>query len=160
MWWFSHYCISCIECASHLYCTQRERRQTDENVGQLVATVPAMYLHLPQYLQHVRFTEHGSMPSYLPARRPLARRVREWRMRWHLHVSVCSLMTQRRFLSHTLSLSLLLCSLSLSFSGHLVCLLAPQLLFLGSYPNLILYTHKLPYTVHQLPLWTCQKRHV
>ena len=71
---------------------------------------------------HVRFTEHGSMPSYLAARRLLARRVREWRMRRHLHVSVCSLMTQRSFLS--LSLSPHFYALSLSFSGHLVRLLA------------------------------------
>lgn len=45
---------------------------------------------------HVRFGERGSMPWCL-----LGRRVREWRMRWHLHVSVCSLMTQRSFVFHT-----------------------------------------------------------
>lgn len=144
MLWFSHYCVSCIKCASHLYCTERERWQTG---GQLVATVPAMYLHLPQYLRHMS----GSVNM---ARCPhtFTRRVREWRMRWHLHVSVCSLMTQRSFLSHTLSLSSLLCSLSLSFSGHLVCLLAPQLICLGTYPNLILL---LPNSsIRQFPLWT------
>lgn len=53
---------------------------------------------------HVKFTEHGPMPLYLPALCLLARKVREWRMRWHLHVSVCSLMTQRSFLSYSFSL--------------------------------------------------------
>lgn len=105
---------------------------------------------------HVRFTEHGSMPSYLPALRLLARRAREWRMRWHLHVSVCSLMTQRSFLSCTLSLSSLLCSLSHSFSGQLVCLLAAQLICRGSYPSLILLL--INSSICQFPLCTCQKK--
>lgn len=104
---------------------------------------------------HVRFTEHGSTPSYPPARCPLARRPREWRMRWHLHVSVYSLMTQRSFLSHTLSPSSLLCSLSSSFSGHLFCLLAAELVCLESYPNpgLIIKDS----CMCQFPLWLCQK---
>lgn len=50
---------------------------------------------------HVRLTEHGSMPSHCPALCLLARKVGEWRMRWHLYVSVCSLMTQHSTHTHT-----------------------------------------------------------
>lgn len=46
---------------------------------------------------HVSFSERGSMLWCL-----LGRRVREWRMSWHLHVSVCSLMTQKIFVFHML----------------------------------------------------------
>lgn len=157
---YPHYCVSCIKCASHLYCTQRERWRTVEKCGGTISirwpsNVSSFATVSPA---HVRFTEHGSMPSCLPARRLLARRVREWRMRWHLHVSVCSLMTQRSFLPRRPSLSSLLCSLSQTFSGHLVCLLAAQLIRLGSYPGLILLLADS--SVHHFPLWICQKRHI
>lgn len=85
------------------YYTLQECWQTVENVGgQLVSSGPAMHLHLPESSAHVRFTEHGSMPSYLPAQRLLARRVRGWRMRWQLHVSISGPMTHRSFLWLTL----------------------------------------------------------
>lgn len=104
---YPHYCVSRIKCASHFYCTQRERWRTAEKCGGTISirwpcNVSSFATVSPA---HVRFTEHGSMPSRLLARRLLARRVREWRMRWHLHVSVCSLMTQRSFLPHRPPLS-------------------------------------------------------
>lgn len=97
MSWFSGYGVFCIECVSHLYSM---RRQT---VGQLVSTSSTMNLHLQQGPQCM--SGSPNMASSLRSLFPLAREVREWKMKWHMHVSVCSLMT--------LSLS----RLSLSASG-------------------------------------------
>lgn len=85
---------------------------------------------------HVRFTEHGSIPQCL-----LARRAREWRMRWQLHVSVSSLMTQQSCASHSLPHSFLLCPFSLSCPGHPVFIYLPDLLLFLYTLVLFVQTH-------------------
>lgn len=130
---FSHSCETCIKCASHSYCTQRgEWWQTVENAGaQLVSRGPAVYLHLPQYLQHM--SGSLNMAQYPGACWP---GVRGWRMRWNLHVSVCSLMTERSlfplFFSSSNSLFSLSFILSISDTTHL-----PQVTYCPSS-----YSHK------------------
>lgn len=100
MLWFSLLCILYWMCQSLLLYTARTLTDCWKCSGTISSHCPCNVSSFATVSPaHVRFTEHGSMPSYLAARRLLARRVREWRMRWHLHVSVCSLMTQRSFLS-------------------------------------------------------------
>lgn len=100
------YCVFWIKCASHAYCTWRERWQTVENVGgQLVSTGAAMCLHLLQYLQHMSGSVNmAQCPHTFPLCVCWPGKWENERLGWHLHVSVCSLMTQRSFLSHTFSL--------------------------------------------------------
>lgn len=105
---------------------------------------------------HVRITEHDSVASHLAAQLLLSRRVREWGMRWHLHLSVCSLMTQRGLLSLSLSLP---ASLHTSMLFSSVILQTPHLPISGaahlkSKPAAPLANSP----ARQFPQRTCQKK--